>query len=136
MMVGAFHGGFLYSFTSVPQMPATSIFMSAASSGTSGIGYSRISILLGPTRTAARTLSAILFPFLIPRPAALGEPGIEARIDAPRIPFKDLVAARLVQALHLVKIAFGIVVVVTGLRIDAFDGTQHFGGEQHVVDRN
>src|SRR5262245_44577417 len=39
-------------------MPATSIFIRAASSGTSGIGYSRISVLLGPTRTAANTFSA------------------------------------------------------------------------------
>src|SRR6266567_1073262 len=38
-------------------MPATSIFIKAASSGTSGIGYSRISVLLGPTLTAASTRS-------------------------------------------------------------------------------
>src|SRR5215831_11564621 len=34
-------------------MPATSIFIKAASSGTSGIGYSRISVLLGPTLSSA-----------------------------------------------------------------------------------
>src|SRR6185295_2028476 len=39
-------------------MPPTSIFISAASAGTSGIGYSRISVLLGPVRTAASTVSA------------------------------------------------------------------------------
>src|SRR5712691_2855400 len=39
-------------------MPPTSIFIRAASSGTSGIGYSRISVLLGPVRTAASTFSA------------------------------------------------------------------------------
>src|SRR5262249_14811147 len=39
-------------------MPATSIFMRALSSGMSGIGYSRISVLLGPVRTAASTCSA------------------------------------------------------------------------------
>src|SRR3977135_4724854 len=50
-------GGVLYSLTSVPQMPATSIFIKAASSGMSGMGYSRISVLLGPTLTAARTFS-------------------------------------------------------------------------------
>src|SRR5438046_5434280 len=38
-------------------MPATSIFMSALSAGISGIGNSRISVLLGPVRTAASTLS-------------------------------------------------------------------------------
>src|SRR5215471_13071481 len=38
-------------------MPATSIFIKAASWGTSGIGYSRISVLLGPTLTAASTRS-------------------------------------------------------------------------------
>src|SRR5689334_5535210 len=40
-------------------MPATSIFMSALSAGMSGIGYSRSSVLLGPVRTAANTLSII-----------------------------------------------------------------------------
>src|SRR5271168_1642066 len=39
-------------------MPATSTFMSAPSSGISGMGYSRISVVLGATRTAARTFSA------------------------------------------------------------------------------
>jgi nitrate reductase delta subunit len=43
-------------------MPATSIFIKAASSGTSGMGYSRISVLLGPTLTAASTLSATETP--------------------------------------------------------------------------
>src|SRR5262249_42777828 len=38
-------------------MPATSIFISAASSAMSGIGNSRISVLLGPVLTAARTVS-------------------------------------------------------------------------------
>jgi hypothetical protein len=41
-------------------MPPTSIFIKAASAGTSGIGYSRISVLLGPIRTAASTFSATL----------------------------------------------------------------------------
>ena len=40
-------------------MPATSIFMSALSAGISGIGYSRISVLLGPVRTAANTFSTL-----------------------------------------------------------------------------
>src|SRR5436853_2680977 len=39
-------------------MPPTSIFRRAPSVGTSGMGYSRISVLLGPVRTAARTFSA------------------------------------------------------------------------------
>src|SRR5258708_2981578 len=38
-------------------MPATSILISAASSGISAIGNSRISVLLGPVLTAARTFS-------------------------------------------------------------------------------
>ena len=58
MITGLLDGGCLYSLTSVPQMPATSIFIRAPSSGMSGIGYSRISVLLGPTRTAASTFSA------------------------------------------------------------------------------
>ncbi len=50
-------GGVLYIFTSVPQMPATSILTSALSSGISGMGKSRICVLLGPTLTAANTVS-------------------------------------------------------------------------------
>src|SRR5689334_18985149 len=42
-------------------MPATSIFMSAPSGGMSGIGNSWISVLLGPTLTAASAFS-IRFP--------------------------------------------------------------------------
>ena len=42
-------------------MPATSIFISAASSGISGIGNSRISVRLGPTFTAASTFSIVTF---------------------------------------------------------------------------
>src|SRR5687768_735683 len=44
-------------------MPATSIFMSAPSGGMSGIGYSRISVLLGPVRTAASTCSIAHPPY-------------------------------------------------------------------------
>jgi hypothetical protein len=61
-MTGAAEGGLLYIFTSVPQMPATSIFISALSSDISGIGNSRISVLLEPVRTAANTFSTILIP--------------------------------------------------------------------------
>src|SRR5258706_12019231 len=57
MITGLFDGGFLYSWTSVPQIPATSIFMSALSSGISGMGNSRISVLPGPVLTAASTFS-------------------------------------------------------------------------------
>ena len=38
--------------------PPTSIFIRALSAGMSGMGYSRISVLLGPVRTAASTFSA------------------------------------------------------------------------------
>src|SRR5678815_1052773 len=57
MITGASDGGCWYSFTSVPQIPATSIFSKALSSGMSGIGNSRISVVPGATLTAARTLS-------------------------------------------------------------------------------
>src|SRR5262249_51427885 len=46
-----------------PQMPPTSIFISAASSGMSGMGNSRNSVRLGPTRTAATTFSATAVSF-------------------------------------------------------------------------
>src|SRR5947207_15733051 len=52
-------------------MPPTSIFISAASVGTSGIGYSRISVLLGPVRTAASTFSATAYlQIIMPLPNA------------------------------------------------------------------
>src|SRR5947199_6630784 len=69
MITGAADGGVLYSLTSVPQMPATSIFISALSAGISGIGNSRISVLLGPVLTAASTLSTIMSEFLMLAPA-------------------------------------------------------------------
>ena len=59
MITGASITGCAYIFTSVPQMPATSIFRSAPSSGMSGIGNSRSSVLPGPVLTAATTRSAI-----------------------------------------------------------------------------
>jgi hypothetical protein len=64
--------------TSVPQMPPTSIFISAASSGMSGIGNSRSSVLLGPVRTAANTFSDTLAFLLGPslRTLAGGDPAI------------------------------------------------------------
>src|SRR5262249_8197926 len=46
-------------------MPPTSIFINAASSGISGIGNSRSSVLLGPRRTAASTFSTTWLPFAI-----------------------------------------------------------------------
>src|SRR6516225_2770373 len=53
-------------------MPATSIFIKAASSGTSGIGYSRISVLLGPTLFAASEPATTEKPPLIDVAGNLG----------------------------------------------------------------
>src|SRR5258708_796293 len=61
MITGALEGGSRYSLTSVPQIPATSIFNKALSGGISGMGNSRISVLLGATLTAASTLSTVVF---------------------------------------------------------------------------
>src|SRR3954466_10722483 len=49
-------------------MPATSIFMRALSTGMSGLGYSRLSVLPGAVRTAASTFS-IMGEFLMLAPA-------------------------------------------------------------------
>ena len=57
MITGAPLSGCLNIFTSVPQIPATSIRSSALSSEISGIANSRTSIVLGPTFTAAATFS-------------------------------------------------------------------------------
>src|SRR5262245_34019317 len=48
-------------------MPATSMRIRAASAGMSGIGYSRRSVLPGPTRTAANTCSATKTPPFVTR---------------------------------------------------------------------
>src|SRR5438477_524746 len=64
MITGALEGGSRYNFTSVPQIPATSIFNKAPSCGISGIGNSRISVLPGATLTAACTRSNIVFLLL------------------------------------------------------------------------
>ena len=61
MITGALEGGSRYSLTSVPQIPATSIFNKAPSCGISGMGNSRISVLPGATLTAANTLSTLVF---------------------------------------------------------------------------
>src|SRR5438094_6902904 len=65
MMTGIGEGGVLYILTSVPQIPATSTCNKALSSGISGIGNSRISVLLGAILTAARTFSIGRFPLLM-----------------------------------------------------------------------
>ena len=59
MITGSEICGLSYIFTSVPQMPATSIFRSAPSAGSSGTGNSRSSVVRGAVRTAANTVSAI-----------------------------------------------------------------------------
>jgi hypothetical protein len=46
-------GGLAYSFTSVPQMPATSTRSSAESASVSGRSNSRSSVVPAATRTAA-----------------------------------------------------------------------------------
>src|SRR5690349_2342096 len=61
MITGAVEGGVSYIFTSVPQIPPTSILSRALSAGISGKGKSRISVLLGPTLTAASTFSKASF---------------------------------------------------------------------------
>ena len=57
MITGASITGRAYIFTSVPQIPATSTLRSAPSSGSSGFGNSRSSVLPGPILTAASTRS-------------------------------------------------------------------------------
>src|SRR4029077_12498767 len=59
MITGALEGGVAYILTSVPQIPPTSILSRALSCGISGMGKSRISVLLGPTLTAASTFSNV-----------------------------------------------------------------------------
>ena len=63
MITGPDITGLAYIFTSVPQIPATSTFINAPSSGMSGIGNSRNSVVLAAVRTAAKTCSTILAPY-------------------------------------------------------------------------
>src|SRR6516164_4249078 len=62
MITGALEGGSRYNFTSVPQIPATSIFNKALSCRISGMGNSRTSVLLGAILTAASTASTLCAP--------------------------------------------------------------------------
>src|ERR1700727_2758268 len=60
MMTGPPDRGCGNILTSVPQIPATSIFRSALSSSICGIGKSRISSFPGPTFTEASTFSTAM----------------------------------------------------------------------------
>src|SRR5690606_24604185 len=61
MMTGPpVRSGSLYILTSVPQMPASSTFMRAPSTGISGMGNSCSSVCFGPTLTAALTVSTLV----------------------------------------------------------------------------
>src|SRR5262245_65903500 len=64
-------------------MPATSIFISAASSAISGIGNTRISVLLGAVRTAARTFSLMAS---VSHEAAEKRPCVGGRIRRHAVP--------------------------------------------------
>src|SRR6185437_11939789 len=61
MITGPPESGCLNIFTSVPQMPATAIFMRALSSSICGIGNSRTSNLPAPIFTEARTFSTVVY---------------------------------------------------------------------------
>src|SRR5579859_3737130 len=81
MITGALEGGVAYIFTSVPQIPPTSILSRALSCGISGMGKSRISVMLGPTLTAASTFSKRCFP---PKKLLCGFGGTSASDLPPR----------------------------------------------------
>src|SRR5215469_6061296 len=61
MITGPPESGCLNIFTSVPQIPATAIFMRALSSSSCGSGNSRTSNLPAPIFTEARTFSTIVY---------------------------------------------------------------------------
>src|SRR5438309_11875709 len=89
---------------------------------------------------SARTMLRLTMPrsfiaALISLPLCL-QGRIEAREHAPRIAFKDLLAIGGAQCKSRLDVALGVVVVESGFRIDAAHRTDHFAGEQHVVDRD
>src|SRR4029077_12705969 len=59
----------------------------------------------------------------------------QAAVDAARIAFENL-PFFLRRQRQLVDVTLGVVVVVTGLRIDAANRADHFRGEQDVVGRD
>src|SRR5581483_459822 len=65
--------------------------------------------------------------------AALGEKLVQARIDAARITFEDLVTVRFAQTFHLIDVFLGVVVIVAGVGIDAAHRTDHFRGKEDIV---
>src|SRR5262245_56235945 len=89
---------------------------------------------------SARTMLRLTMPrsfiaALISLPPCL-QGRIEAREHAPRIAFEDLLAIIGAQHRRRLDVALGVVIVETGLRIDAADRADHFAREQHVVDRD
>src|SRR5450631_1969606 len=60
---------------------------------------------------------------------------VEPREHPARIALVDLVALFRRQ-LGGLDIALGVVIIETGLGVDAADSADHLGGEQHVVDRD
>src|SRR6516165_7925345 len=89
--------------------------------------------------TAARSARAILrltTPIsYISFPPCL-ERGVEPRKHPPRIAFVDLVPVVADDDRRRLDVALGVVVVMTGLRVDAAHSTDHLAREQDVVDRD
>src|SRR5262249_53510600 len=73
-------------------------------------------------------------------PHALAPPGlqsgVEARVDAARIMFVDLVAVFGTQVGSRLDVGLRVVVTMPGLRVDSAHRADHLAGEQDVFDRN
>src|SRR5258706_12057276 len=110
-------------------MPATSIFISAESSGIPGIGTSRISVLLAAVRTAARTFSLILPVSHGTRTRQRCEPGqgVDARPLRRRDRARDRAGER---GARLSAAAHGGRVLDSGTRALPFQGVQAAGRSQ------
>src|SRR4029434_6943998 len=65
---------------------------------------------------------------------AFGEDRIEAGVDAPGIAFEDEIEVFLAQGLDLIDVALGIVVMMSGFRIDASHCSHHFRREPYGAD--
>src|SRR5580658_2080309 len=61
---------------------------------------------------------------------------VETRIDAPRVALVDLVALLGAEIARRLDIALGVVIMMSGLRVDPPDRADHFAGEQDIVDRD
>src|SRR4051812_6766750 len=68
--------------------------------------------------------------------AALRQDLVQPSVYAAGVLFENLVALGCRQMRRAIDVSAGVIEAMPRLRIDALDGTDHLGSEQHVLDRH